>query len=175
MFNPNTKWKYLRGSNKITNYCKHYKLEDNLESLSFNVEWSDRNLRKYLSKRYRLTLEFLKAIIERIRDNSNIILVIYGSPNSGKSEGAQTIALFIRYVFWKYTNKNIKIFTAFSTSEFQTILTEMDVGDIGIRDESPDESGAGSKNVLKYLNNITRIIIRKVKIYKKKYVQISEK
>ena len=158
IFNPNTRWKYSRRPRKIINFCNHYKLEDNLETLSFNIEWSDRDLRRLLGKKHRYTWEFLKAIIERIRDNSNIILVIYGSPNSGKSEGGQTIALFIQYVFWKYLNKKIEIFTAFSTSEFQTILTEMDVGDVGIRDESPDEAGYGSKNVQKYLNNITRII-----------------
>ncbi len=126
--------------------------------MSFNIKWSDYELRKYLSKRYKITWKFLKAIIERIKDNSNIIIVIYGTPNSGKSEGAQIIAFFIRYVFWKYAHKKIKIFTAFSTSEFQTILPEMKIGDVGIRDESPDESGAGSVNVQKYLNNITRIV-----------------
>ena len=158
MFNPNIKWRYLRRPNKIINFCKHYKLEDNLEILSFNIKWSDHKLRKYLSKRYNITSNFLRAINERIYDNSNIIIVVYGTPNSGKSEGAQMIAFFMRYVFWKYMNKRIKMFTAFSTSDFQTILTEMKIGDIGIRDESPDESGMGSKNVQKYLNNITRII-----------------
>ena len=126
--------------------------------MSFNIKWSDYELRKYLSKKYNITWKFLKAIAERINDNSNIIIVIYGTPNSGKSEGAQMIAFFMRYIFWKYIKKKIEIFTAFSTSEFQIILTEMNVGDVGLRDESPDESGAGSVNVQKYLNNITRIV-----------------
>ncbi len=157
MFNPNTKWKYLRGSRRIINFCKKFRLEDNLEEESFNKKWSHKDKKKYLSKKYRRTNKFINAIIKRIREESNIIIVIYGSPNSGKSEGAQMIAFFIRYIFWKY-NKKVKIYTAFSTSNFQTILTEMNVGDIGIRDESPDEAGAESKNVKKYLNNITRLI-----------------
>lgn len=158
MFNPNARWKYSRRSNRIINFCEYYLLEDNLEIESFNKKWSNPELRKYLRKKYRRTWKFLKAIIERIVDNSNLIIVIYGTPNSGKSEGGQTIAFFIRYVFWKYMGIKVKIYTVFSTSDFQEKLPEIKIGDVGIRDESPDEVGYGSKNVKKYLNNITRII-----------------
>ncbi len=158
MFNPNVRWRYSRRPHRIINFCIHYHLEDNLEEESFNKKWSHKDLQKYLRKNYRRTWKFINAIIKRIREESNIIIVIYGSPNSGKSEGAQMIAFLIRYFFWKYMNKKIELFTAFSTSEFQIILTDMEIGDVGIRDESPDESGAESKNVSKYLNNITRII-----------------
>ena len=158
MFNPNMKWRYLQRQLRVINFCKIYKLEDNLEIESFNKKWSHRDLKKFLGKKYKRTDEFIRAIIERIKDNSNLIIVMYGTPNSGKSEGAQTIAFFMRYILWKYRNKKVKVFTAFSTSDFQIILTEMKIGDVGIRDESPDESGAGSVNVKKYLNNITRII-----------------
>ena len=67
MFNPNIKWRYVRRPHKTINFCKHYKLEDNLEILSFNIKWSDPELRKYLSKKYNISWKFLKAIIERIR------------------------------------------------------------------------------------------------------------
>ena len=157
MFKTNIRYIYGSRPFKIINYCKYYKLEDNLEILSFNKRFSNPKLRWVLRKKYNYTKRFLYAIFERIKNNSNVIIVIFGTPNSGKSEGAQTIAFFIRYCLWKM-GKKVKIHLAFSTSDFQIILIDMDVGDIGIRDESSKESGIGSKNVQKYLDNITKAI-----------------
>ncbi|KKL67505.1 hypothetical protein LCGC14_2134310 [marine sediment metagenome] len=159
MFKKNIKIRYNSRPFRIVHYCKHYTLEDNLEIIAFDKEYSDPKLRWVLRRKYNYTKRFLKALGERIGNKSNLIIVIFGTPNSGKSEGGQTIAFFIRYCFWKYRKINyIKLFVAFSTADFQTILTEMEIGDIGIRDESSKLSGAGSVNVQKYLDNITKVI-----------------
>ena len=159
LFKTNTKVRYLSRPFKITKFCKHYILEDNLEVLAFDKKYSDPKLRWILRPRYNYTKKFFKALAERVGNKSNLIIVIYGTPNSGKSEGGQTVAFIIRYYFWKYKlfHKS-NIFIAFSTADFQTILTEMEKGDIGLRDESSKLSGVGSKNVQKYLDNITAII-----------------
>lgn len=158
-FKINTKVRYVSRPFKIIKCCKYYILEDNLEVVAFDKRFSDPKLRWVLRRRYNYTKRFLKAMAERIGNKSNLIIVIYGTPNSGKSEGGQTVAFFIKYCFWKYrvfiANN---LFMAFSTADFQTILTEMKPGDIGIRDESSKLSGIGSKNVQKYLDNITKII-----------------
>jgi hypothetical protein len=133
-------------------------MEDNLEMLSFNKRFSDLKLRWVLRKKYNYTKRFLYAITERIKDNSNLIIVIYGTPNSGKSEGAQTIAFFIRYCLWRHVGLKVKIKTAFSTADFQEITPNMKRGDVGIRDESSALSGAGARNTQADLNNITKAI-----------------
>jgi len=158
LFKTNTTQKYKSRPYKIIHHCKSYKLEDNLEIIGFDKRFSSPKLRWILRKRHNYTKRFLWAIIERIRDNSNIIIVIYGTPNSGKSEGAQTITFYIRYIVWKYLHIKVEIYTAFSTADFQEILPEMKLGDVGIRDESSKLSGTGSRNVQQYLDNITKAI-----------------
>ncbi|KKN53969.1 hypothetical protein LCGC14_0597070 [marine sediment metagenome] len=158
MFKSNVSRRYKSRPYRIVHYCEKYKLEDNLEIIAFDKRFSGVKLRWVLRKRYNYTKRLLYAIIERIIDNSNVIIVIYGTPNSGKSEGAQIIAFFIRYVLWKYVKIKIEIHYAFSTADFQDILPDMEVGDVGIRDESSGLSGAGSKNVQKYLDNITKAV-----------------
>ena len=66
MFDPNMTWKYKRRPNKIINFCKYYKLEDNLEILAFNKRFSNPKLRWVLRKRHNYTRRLLKAITERI-------------------------------------------------------------------------------------------------------------
>ncbi|MFW9971342.1 MAG: hypothetical protein ACFFDF_14205, partial [Candidatus Odinarchaeota archaeon] len=157
-FKTNIRQRYSSRPYKIINFCKYYRLEDNLEILSFNKRFSEPKLRWVLRKSYDYTQKFIVAIAERIINKSNIIIVIFGTPNSGKSEGAQTLAFFIRYCLWKYLGIKVKTHLAFSTADFQNILTNMEAGDIGIRDESSKLSGIGSKNVQKYLDNITRAV-----------------
>ncbi len=158
MFKRNITRKYKSRPYKIIHHCTKYKLEDNLEIIAFDKRFSNPKLQWVLRKRYNYTKKLLWAIVERITDISNLILVVYGTPNSGKSEGAQTLAFFIRYVIWKYMHVKVDIYTAFSTADFQEILPEMNLGDVGIRDESSKLSGMGSKNVQKYLDNITKAI-----------------
>ncbi len=160
MFKKNITRKYKSRPYKIIHYCKHYVLEDNLEIIAFDKRFSDpkNDLRWVLRKRYNYTKRFLYAIIERIEDKSNVIIVIWGTPNSGKSEGAQIIAFYIRYIIWKYLHLKVKIEMAFSTADFQEITPNMKRGDIGIRDESSALSGAGARNTQADLNNITKAI-----------------
>lgn len=158
MFKTDVTRRYSIRPYRTIDFCKYYKMEDVLENLSFNKRFSNPLLKWALRKKYNYTKRLYYSISERIVGESNMIFVIYGTPNSGKSEGAQTIALYIKSKFKKYLDLVIKIHIAVSTADFQTILTEMGLGDIGIRDESPKLAGLGSKNNEKYLDNITKIV-----------------
>jgi len=158
LFKTNTLIKYKARPYRIINCCKKYHLEDNLEELAFNRRFSNPKLRWVLRTKYNYTKRFLRSIRQRLRNDSNIIIVIWGSPNSGKSEVGMFIGLFIKTQFYIYLSEKIEFYYAFSTADFNTILTKMEPGDIGIRDESSKLSGMGSINVQKYLDNVTRLI-----------------
>lgn len=159
MFKADTVHRYKRRYFKYQNYCRKYRLENILEEETFNKKFNDPKFRwVMMSKKSDKTKKFLKSIEQHIRNNSMIIIVIFGQPNSGKSEGAQTIALYWKSKFYLIRRKSIEIAIGTSTADMSSIFTEMSVGDITIRDESPKLSGAGSVNVQKYLDNITKII-----------------
>ncbi len=159
MFKINTVKRYkARRRFKLVNYCKHYRLEDDLEELSFNKRFNNPKLRWVMGRRGDRTKSLINTFLRRIRNNSNIIIVIYGTPNSGKSELAQMLAFFWKSMIYLLRKMSRKIHQGVSTADFNKILPEMVDGDIGIRDESPKLSGPGSVNVQKYLDNITKII-----------------
>lgn len=149
---------YLYGYPKH-NYCKKFKLEDDIEEIdTFNKKYNSEKLRWVMWKENDKTKDFINSIKRRIINESNIIIVIYGTPNSGKSEVSQTIAKYISYLFEKLRNRRITTHIAFSTGEFDIILREMKTGDIAIRDESPELSGIGARTANKNLDNITKIV-----------------
>lgn len=147
---------YLYGYPRY-NYCKNFRLEDLAEETLFNRRFHPEKLRWVLWKEYDWTEKLLNILQRRVKKKSNIIIVIYGTPNSGKSEVSQTIAKYIQYLFKVYFGASIDINVTFSTGDFNSILRTMSLGDIVIRDESPKIIGEGSKNVGKNLDNITKI------------------
>ncbi len=158
MFKTNTKWKYLRRPHKIINFCNYYVLEDNLENISFNKRFSDEELKKFLGKNYNYTKRFFRAITERIKNLSNIIIFISGTQNSGKSEAAQFLAFLIRYFLWKYNNIRVNIFFAFSEGDVQVIFSNFKPGDVIIRDEGSKLSGMGSVTTKDAVKNVLKAI-----------------
>lgn len=142
------------------NLCKQFRLEDKLQEKSFNIRFSKpENIWVFYSEND-LTEDLLIAIKKRIGNISNIIFVIWGPPNSGKSEGGHIIGIFIIYQFEAILNRDVKLQLAYSTPEFSSILREMKdhPGNTGILDEKPGISGFGSKNVEMYLKNVTKAV-----------------
>lgn len=159
MFKANTVHRYKRRYHKYNDYCKLYRLENVLEEETFNRKFNDLKFRwVMMGKKANKTKKFLQSIEQHITNNSMVIIVIFGQPNSGKSEAAQTIALYWKSKFYLIRKKSINIRIGTSTADMSNILVEMKEGDMSIRDESPKLSGAGSVNVQKYLDNITKII-----------------
>lgn len=140
------------------NLCTQFEMEGGLHIISFNNKYNLPKYRHIFYKEKDRTKLFVKDIIWRVKNTTNIIIVISGSPNSGKSESGQTISKFIQHQFKKIKNKKINIRIAFSTADFYKKIKSMSFGDIGIRDETPKLTGKGSHLVEWYLNNITKMI-----------------
>lgn len=104
------------------------------------------------------TERFFEAIRFRIRDRNNYVLMFYGEPNLGKSEGGGFTGKFTKKEYQEITGKKNRIHLGFSTMEFDKIIRDMEEGDIGIRDESPKGSGKGSRTIEQNLDNITQIV-----------------
>ncbi|MFX1238765.1 MAG: hypothetical protein ACFE8P_13745, partial [Promethearchaeota archaeon] len=104
------------------------------------------------------TKRFFKAIEYRIKDKNNYVMIIYGEPNLGKSEGGTTLVKFTEEKFAEITGKRNHHHLGFSTMEFDRIIRIMKEGDIAIRDESPKGSGQGSRTIEHNLDNITQIV-----------------
>lgn len=138
------------------NFCKNYKLEDNIKEELFNIELMNYETRYAFLRDY--TSRLLYAIIERYENGSNIFLGIYGEQNSGKSEGAQFLAKFMKSYVYLIKGLRSKIWYAFSSADFNIITDNLEPGDVGLRDESSKPSGKGSVNVQKHLDNLMRII-----------------
>lgn len=140
------------------NLCTQFKVEGELHAISFNTKYNLPKNRYIFYKEKDRTKLFVKDIIWRVENTTNVIIVISGPPNSGKSESAQTISKFIQYQFKKIKDMKINIRIAFSTADFYKKIKSMNFGDIGIRDETPKLTGKGSRLVEWYLNNITKMI-----------------
>ncbi|MFW5890677.1 MAG: hypothetical protein ACOCUI_00485 [bacterium] len=138
--------------------CKTYRMEEEVEERDFNKKWNDPKLRWVFHKRNNLTRKFLRSLATRIKHNTNAILVFAGKPNSGKSEGANSIALMWIRMYYKLKNKLPKVHLAFSNSDFNSSLRKMKEGDIGVRDESPKVEGSGSYSIKAHIDNLTKIV-----------------
>lgn len=140
------------------NLCTQFKVEGELHAISFNAKYNLPEYKHIFYKEKNRTKLFVEDIIWRVENITNVIIVISGPPNSGKSESAQTISKFIQYQFKKIKDRKINIRIAFSTAGFYKKIKTMNFGDIGIRDETPKLTGKGSRLVEWYLNNITKMI-----------------
>lgn len=140
------------------NLCKQFKLEDKLQEISFNGLYNDQEYRWILHKDFDRTKLFLGSIKYRIKNISNVIIVISGDPNSGKSESSHTIAKFIQHQFEKIIKKKIEIKISFSDIEFYSTIKSTHFGDVNIRDETPRLTGKGSRLTDWHLRNILKII-----------------
>jgi hypothetical protein len=142
-------------------FCKTYRMEEIVEEKDFNKKWNNPKLRWIFHKNYNLTDAFLKSLAMRIMNKSNLVLVFSGKPNSGKSEGGQSVAFkWVKYFKAIYNNLP-RIHIAFSVANFDKILPKMKIGDIAIRDESPKLSGQGAYNLKAQLDNVTKIVRKK--------------
>jgi len=140
------------------NYCKNYRLNDGIKEGTFNNKYSHPNFVHVFYPENDYTKRFFEALDTRIKDKNNAIIIIYGEPHLGKSEGGTSIGEYVRKGFKKHLQKDVKIHLGFSSMEFDSILRDMKEGDIAIRDESPKASGIGSQNTQNNLNNITQIV-----------------
>ncbi|MCP4651534.1 MAG: hypothetical protein GY853_15840 [PVC group bacterium] len=157
----NSKKKYIKEvffPQKNRNFCKRFRLEDDIKEKTFNNKYNDPGLIHVFYRKNDYTESFLKSIQTRIRNQTNIILVIYGEPHSGKSEVGQSIAFNIVESFKEQLELSVRIRLGFSTSEFDGILRKLKKGDVAIRDESPKASGAGARTIKNNLDNIVEIV-----------------
>jgi hypothetical protein len=139
-------------------FCKNYRLEDAIKEKTFNLKYNSDKYIHVFRKDRDYTDIFSKSRETRIKNQSNIILIIHGEPHSGKSEVGQSISFDIKLDFKKYVKIDSKIYIGFSTVEFNTILRDIEIGDVLIRDESPKASGSGSRTIKNNLNNIIEMV-----------------
>lgn len=140
------------------NFCKKFIPEDKLCTLIFNEKYNNPEFRWVLYKEFDQTELFLGSIISRIKNVSNVSIVISGVPNSGKTEGAEMIIKFIKYQFKKIKKMNINIYTTFSLAETNSVIKKLKFGDVISQDEIPGLAGTGSRNIEKYRDNLLKSI-----------------
>jgi len=146
---------------KVEDFCKEYQFDKIGDREYFNDRFNDPYLKPYLF--YDRTPEFFREIIETIKIGANIIIFIYGPRNMGKSEIAQSILLFWKEMFRRIRGKEVNSqyplidYVGFSDAEMGNIFRKMKEGDMAIRDETPNQSGAGASTDAKNLENICNI------------------
>lgn len=140
------------------NFCKKFILEDKLYTLIFNEKYNSPEYRWVLYKEFDQTELLLGSIISRIKNISNVSIVISGVPNSGKTEGAEMIIKFIQYQFKKIKKMNINLYTTFSLAETNSVIKKLKFGDVISQDEIPGLAGTGSRNIEKYRDNLLKSI-----------------
>lgn len=143
---------------KIRDFCKNYRLEDEIKEDIFNQKFNSERLEHVFFKKNDYTGLLNKSIETRIKNQSNIIIIIYGEPHTGKSVVAQLNSFKIIETFKKYTNLNPEIRLCFSDPEFSDVIKSLKLGDVIIRDESPKTTGIGSRTIENNLNNIVEIV-----------------
>lgn len=146
------------GTDKETDFCKNYKLEDQIQEIVFNKRFNQVNNVYVFDRKNNFSKLFFNSIDTRINRKSHIVLYIFGKTNSGKSEVAQSIAKYIEKKFFEIRNVKIKIHLVFSDAESKSILPNMDVGDVYLSDEKPKVTGTGSRVVEWNLGNVTEIV-----------------
>ena len=145
-------------SETVRDFCKNYRLEDEIKEKTFNKRYSSPELIHVFFKKNDYTKYLFKAIRTRAKNNSFAVFVIYGEPNSGKSEVAQFLAFYIKAAMKKAIGLDVNVHLGFSNSEFKSILRKMKRGDVAIRDENSKLSGAGSVTIKKNVNNIIELV-----------------
>jgi len=140
------------------NLCTQFKLERKLQTISFNKKYNNPKYNWILFAENDLTPLFTDDLTWSVKDESNYVLVISGVPNSGKSEGTQTIAKFNEYQFKKILNKVIETIMSFSLAAFYDEVEYMEIGNMGVLDEVPKMTGKGSRLAEWHLSNLTRMI-----------------
>ncbi|MCP6718924.1 MAG: hypothetical protein KJI71_01650 [Patescibacteria group bacterium] len=143
---------------KIHDFCKNFRLEDEIKEKSFNNKYSDPKLIHIFSKSCNYTQSLHNAIITRSINETNLLLIIFGEPNSGKSTVGRKVGHEIIDQNKIILEKEIALLDSFTTSEFNMKLPLLNIGDVMIRDESPKEHGKGTRNMQENLGNIVDII-----------------
>lgn len=100
-----------------------------------------------------------KEIRYAISRNSNYIGFVIGITGTGKSEIAQSLALYHKAIYRKmHPDRRCRIWLSFNQSDTMGKLRNAQKGDLIIQDESTEFSGAGSRTLGTNFNNIIRTI-----------------
>ena len=100
----------------------------------------------------------LNAISQRIYNYSHINLFVFGTTDSGKSEGAQALGDYYQKEFYRLHDLRVKIPIAFSDADIDEIAPNLEYGSMLIRDESSSVTGDDSGVLKKKIGNLIRAI-----------------
>ena len=143
---------------KYHDFCKHFTLNDPIKEFNFNRKYSQPDLIYVFYEENDFTKRLYKSIDYRINDQNYAVFIIHGEAHLGKSEAVQTLAKYTTEKFLEFLGLSVKLHLGFSSMAFNRILRLLKIGDVSIRDESPKGSGAGSRNMGRNLDNITKIV-----------------
>lgn len=145
-------------------FCSSYQLEDDIQNNLFNQEFNephliwlfiDTNSKKRTAP---ITEDFLNAISQRIYNYSHINIFIFGTTDSGKSEGAQGLGDYYQREFYRLHDIKVKIPIAFSDADIDEIAPRLEYGSMVIRDESSSVTGDDSSVLKSKIGNLIRAI-----------------
>lgn len=97
---------------------------------------------------------FLNTLKQTVLEKSNIIGLIHGYTNSGKSRMAQSILYLIRGYMKEYLGKEYPIFVVYERNDMQNVLRNEKPPYGLVLDEFPSESGKDSQLKLEAIKNI---------------------
>jgi len=81
----------LEEQGALSDYCIEYELEDEIQENIFNMDFNQPDL-KWIFEDEKgketppVTDQFLSSIVRRIKNQSHILIFIFGKTNSGKSD-----------------------------------------------------------------------------------------
>lgn len=101
------------------------------------------------------TKSFLNSLKQTVLEKSNIVGVIHGYTNSGKSRMAQSILYLIRNYMKELRGLEYPIFVVYDREDMQQILREEKPPYGLVLDEFPSESGKDSQLKLEAIKNIS--------------------
>lgn len=128
-----------------------------MEQLTFEKRvFGNQNLFYALQKN--VGKQFVSELKYVCQKQANIVINIFGLPESGKSEVGQSIALTIRNNFEKFLGIKSKIYIGFSYQQTMRFVQRAETGDVIIQDEKPKQYGAGSRIMMESLWNILKAI-----------------
>ena len=100
----------------------------------------------------------LTAISQRIYNYSHINIFIFGTTDSGKSEGAQGLGDYYQKEFYRLHDLKVEIPIAFSDADIDEIAPNLKYGSMVIRDESSSVTGDDSSILKAKIGNLIRAI-----------------
>jgi len=100
----------------------------------------------------------LNAISQRIYNYSHINIFIFGTTDSGKSEGAQSLGDYYQKEFYRLHDIRVDIPIAFSDADIDEIAPRLEYGSMLIRDESSSVTGDDSGVLKAKIGNLIRAI-----------------